>query len=278
MKLKVKITLAIIILGLVLGCAFGLMFLQHRKDSIMLATTTSLQDTGLLSDILPDFEKKYGIEVSVVAVGTGQALEYGKRGDAHILLVHAPTQEIEFMKNGYGVERRTLFWNTFVLIGPETNPAKINASDNISLAFMKIYNSSSFFVSRGDMSGTHLKELAIWKECGVSSAALTNKTWYINASAGMGTTLLVADEKFAYTLSDIATYLKFKPKLKKLINIEITITENIKNLYSLIITKAGYDNKNREVNCFRDWLISNETLSKIENYTINSQKVFNLLR
>lgn len=249
---------------------------EHARQSILLATTTSVQDSGLLDAILPDFETRNGISVHVVALGTGQALEYGKRGDAHCLLVHAPALENVFMQNGYGIRRITLFWNTFVLIGPKTNPAGINGTDNITQAFLKIWNAGAVFVSRGDLSGTHVKEMEIWAVCGIDKEELKERTWYVNASAGMGTTLQVANERNGYTLSDIATYLRWRQKLTNLMQMQIAVTPEIRNDYSVIITKTGSVEKPSETDAFWNWMCSALTRSMIENYTINSERVYNV--
>jgi len=249
---------------------------EHARQSILLATTTSVQDSGLLDAILPDFETRNGISVHVVAVGTGQALEYGKRGDAHCLLVHAPALENVFMQNGYGIRRITLFWNTFVLIGPKTNPAGINGTDNITQAFLKIWNAGAVFVSRGDLSGTHVKEMEIWAVCGIDKEELKERTWYVNASVGMGTTLQVANERNGYTLSDIATYLRWRQKLTNLMQMQIAVTPEIRNDYSVIITKTGSVEKTSETDAFWNWMCSAQTRSMIENYTINSERVYNV--
>lgn len=271
---RIKIKLAVVCIVLSTVCATLLWQLGTTKQNLILATTTSLYDSGMLSKILKEFENENNAKVYVLALGTGQALEYGKRGDADILLVHAPPLEMEFMNSGYGIARKELFYNYFVLVGPKTNPARIAFDDNITNAFWKIYNSASNFVSRGDKSGTHLKELEIWEHLGTSLQDLKTKSWYLNGSGSMSTALVVANEKEAYTLSDIATWAFLGPKLGNLVKFEIQKTEILRNVYSLIVTKAGAERKGELVKKFMAWIESPETLSKIENYTINSEQLF----
>jgi tungstate transport system substrate-binding protein len=171
--------------------------------SLTLATTTSTQDSGLLDVLVPMFREQTGIEVKVVAVGTGQALELGRRGDADVLLVHDPAAEERFVKEGYGVDRRPVMYNDFVLVGPPTDPAGVKGRDTAAEAFARIARKRSPFVSRGDQSGTHVKEKAIWKTAGIQPRG----DWYIEAGAGMGQVLRMAHEKSAYTLTDRATFL-----------------------------------------------------------------------
>ena len=181
-----------------LGCSSA-----KPAESITLATTTSTQDTGLLDLLVPTFRAQTGIEVKVVAVGTGQALELGRRGDADVLLVHDPASEEGFMAEGYGQERRAVMYNDFVLVGPPDNPAGVKGLDTVVKAFARIAERKKPFLSRGDESGTHQKELAIWRRAGIEPAG----DWYVRAGTGMGALLRMADQKQAYTLSDRGTYL-----------------------------------------------------------------------
>ncbi|MCX8173089.1 MAG: substrate-binding domain-containing protein [Thermoplasmata archaeon] len=247
---------------------------SSNQPVLYLATTTSLHDSGLLSKLLPEFERASNTRVYVIAAGTGQALEYGKRGDADLLMVHAPEIEMEFMNAGHGVERKELFYSEFVIVGPKTNPAGISANDTITLAFWKIYNSGSKFVSRGDFSGTNLRELQIWTQLGISPQELKSRPWYLNGSGSMSTALMLANEKEAYTLGDLATWTFMKLKLRNLVKFEVEKTGELVNVYSLIITKSGFEKKGEPVVKFKTWLESRETLSEIENYTINSEQVF----
>jgi tungstate transport system substrate-binding protein len=171
--------------------------------SLTLATTTSTQDSGLLDALLPVFEKESGIHVKVVAVGTGQALALGQRGDADVLLVHARAAEDTFVAQGYGVDRRDVMYNDFVLVGPGADPAGVREARTAAAALARIARRRATFVSRGDESGTHKKEQELWRAAGVQPAG----EWYLRAGAGMAEALRIASERGAYTLSDRATFL-----------------------------------------------------------------------
>ncbi len=170
---------------------------------LILATTTSTADSGLLEYILPDFEQQYQARVEVIAVGTGQALKLGEDGNADVLLVHARSQEDAFMAAGHGVRREDVMYNDFVIVGPPADPAGIKGLTNAAEAFNQIAQTQAPFVSRGDESGTHSKEKTIWKAAGIEPRG----GWYISAGQGMGAVLTMANEMRAYTLSDRATYL-----------------------------------------------------------------------
>jgi tungstate transport system substrate-binding protein len=183
---------------------------SSAAPSLTLATTTSTQDTGLLDVLLPRFRERTGIEVKPVAVGTGQALELGRRGDADVLLVHAPDAERRFMAEGFGSSRRPVMYNPFVLAGPPDDPAGVRSASSAALAFRRIAEHKALFVSRGDESGTHQKEKEIWKEAGLEP----HGDWYRVAGAGMAQVLRVASEKRAYTLSDRGTFLALKDECR----------------------------------------------------------------
>ncbi len=170
---------------------------------LVLATTTSTDNSGLLDFILPDFEQKYHADVDVIAVGTGQALALGRKGDADVLLVHARAKEDAFIQAGYGVNRQDVMYNDFVIVGPPNDPAGIAGMTDAPAAMAKIAQTQSLFVSRGDDSGTHTKEKSLWAAVGIEPAG----DWYISAGQGMGAVLTLANEQLAYTLSDRATYL-----------------------------------------------------------------------
>lgn len=173
------------------------------NDRLILATTTSTEDSGLLSVILPAFESESGLDVDVVAVGTGQALSLGEAGDADVLLVHDRAREDAFMEEGHGVRREDVMYNDFVIVGPADDPAGLQGIDNAAEALGAIAQSESTFVSRGDESGTHGKELALWSAAGIEPQG----EWYVAAGQGMGAVLTMADELSAYTLSDRASFL-----------------------------------------------------------------------
>lgn len=200
------------ILAISLLIAGGIALLSacgREAGNIRLATTTSTVDSGLLDALVPVFEKKYETKVDILALGTGQALEAGRRGDADVVLVHARQAEDEFVASGHGINRRDVMHNDFVLVGDPSDPAGAKGTDALQ-ALRKIASSGSLFVSRGDDSGTHKKEMALWKGAGLSPSG----DWYLKAGSGMGETLLLANEKGAYTLSDRGTYLAFRDKIK----------------------------------------------------------------
>ena len=172
--------------------------------NLILATTTSTQDSGLLDVLVPLFEEQTGYTVQTVAVGTGQALKMAEEGNADVLLVHAPKSEEEFMANGFGKDRATVMHNDFIIVGPEIDPAGIKGATSVIDALNAIYNSGSLFISRGDDSGTHKKELDIWSEAELDPKG---QSWYLESGQGMGATLTIASEKGAYTLTDRGTFL-----------------------------------------------------------------------
>jgi tungstate transport system substrate-binding protein len=231
---------------------------------LILATTTSTRDAGLLDYILPDFEAKYNASVEVVAVGTGQALELGKKGDADVELVHARAQEDAFVASGDGINRQDVMYNDFIIIGPANDPAGIKGL-KAAEAFAKIAQTGSRFVSRGDQSGTNTKELAIWKVAGIEPKG----DWYISAGQGMGAVLTMANEQLAYTLSDRATYLA-----RTLKGIDLVILcegdPDLLNRYGVIaVNPAKHPNVNSELaNKFIDWITSVETQKLIGTFGV----------
>lgn len=188
----------------------------HAADStlIRLATTTSTENSGLLNKILPAFTLDSGYQVHVIAVGTGKALRLGRDGDVDIILVHALQAENEFVQSGYGVKRYPVMYNDFVVIGPASDPAKISSAKSVKQAFKRISGSESAFISRGDNSGTHKKELSIWKQADIKPAG----SWYREAGQGMGRILQMANEMDAYTLTDRGTWLAYQSKVQLKIN------------------------------------------------------------
>jgi len=187
-----------------------------EQQSVKMATTTSTDNTGLLAALLPPFTAKYGIQVKVIAVGTGRAIKHGENGDVDLILVHAREAEDRFVTEGYGVNRRDVMHNDFVVIGPAADPAGIKGRPDAPAALAKIAAARSFFVSRGDESGTHKKEMRLWETAGVDPAG----DWYLSAGRGMGAVLIMADEKGAYTLTDRGTYLAFADKLELTVLVE----------------------------------------------------------
>lgn len=218
------IALVIIVLGTIWFLVSG----SPQEKSLTLATTTSTQDSGLLDVLVPAFEKETGIKVRVIAVGSGQAMELGKRGDADVLLVHSPQAEQEFVDGGYGVDRKPVMHNVFLIVGPKSDPAGVKGSKDASKAFRTIAESKAKFISRGDDSGTHKKELGLWEKAGVKPQG----DWYVESGQGMGDTLLMASELGAYTLTDEATYLSMAPKLQ--LEVMVQGDKALSNPYSVI--------------------------------------------
>lgn len=189
----------------------------QQKD-IVLATTTSTRDTGLLDSLLPVFEAKSGSKVKVIAVGTGQAIAMARRGDAEVVLVHAPELEQAMVDSGYFVRRRRVMHNDFLFVGPAADPAKLRGGHDAVAALRAIASARAPFVSRGDRSGTHLRELELWRLAGQTPPA--PGTWYIEAGQGMAATLQMADQKRAYTITDRSTFLVWQPKLELVLLVE----------------------------------------------------------
>ena len=236
---------------------------EPRK--LILATTTSTEDSGLLAYILPEFEEEYNAQVDVVAVGTGQALKLGKDGNADVLLVHARSLEDEFMAMGHGVRREDVMYNDFVILGPENDPPGIKGFSKAPDGFAKIAQSRSLFVSRGDDSGTHTKENFIWSAARIEPSG----DWYISAGQGMGAVLTMANEMQAYTLSDRATYLSRKLEG---INLVIVVEGDpmLFNPYGVIAVnpeKGEYINAEM-ADHFIDWLVSIPTQEKISEFGV----------
>jgi tungstate transport system substrate-binding protein len=239
---------------------------------LILATTTSTQDSGLLDVILPDFEEKANAVVDVIAVGTGQALEMGAAGDADVLLVHARAREDEFVANGDGTERFDVMVNDFVIVGPESDPAGIAGMTSAVDAFKAIAESGSLFVSRGDDSGTHTKEKAIWKEAGIEEPS---GDWYISAGQGMGEVLTMSDEQLAYTLSDRATYAARKEEGLGLV-ILVEGDTILFNPYGVIpVNPEKHPGVHFELATqFVEWITSLETQQMIADFMIGGTQVF----
>lgn len=200
-----------------------------QPTTLTLATTTSARDTGLLDVLGPQFKEATGIELKVIAVGSGQAMELGRRGDADVLLTHSPAAEKHFIDEGFGQDRREVMWNDFFLVGPEADPAQVKGQTSAGQAFARLAQSKSPFVSRGDDSGTHGKEKTIWQKANLKPEG----DWYIQAGAGMAETLRLASQKRAYTLTDRASYLTLRKRLDLVILLQGDPA--LENRYSVIL-------------------------------------------
>ncbi len=236
---------------------------QDTSRSLVLTTTTSTYDSGLLDYIIPPFEEEYNANVRVISVGTGQALAIGARGDADVVLVHAPTLEEKFVADGNGVNRTYVMYNDFVILGPQEDPAGISGLKDGPEAFRRIAATESIFASRGDESGTHVKEKELWVESGVGTPE--SEDWYLSLGQGMGGTLTTADELGAYTLTDRGTFLS-----RKNLNLDILAEgdETLFNPYHIIIVNPEkYIEVQKELaEAFVDFLISEETQESIREF------------
>ena len=235
------------------------------SDQVLLATTTSVRDSGLLDYILPEFEKESGIDVKYVAVGTGRALKMGEDGEVDALLVHAKTSELKFIKAGHGIDRVQFMHNFFIVVGPKDGKKFKNLHD----ALNEIDKNNYKFVSRGDDSGTNKKEISLWKNEGIN----TDKDWYMSSGNGMAATLKIASEKGCYTLTDMSTYLHLKDKLN--LDIKVNNDQNLINEYSVMTINPD---KNKMINyknakIFMDWITSKETKKLISTYGVKEFKM-----
>lgn len=236
-----------------------------QTKTIILATTTSTQDSGLLDVLIPVFEKKTGYFVKTIAVGSGHAMAMGQKGEADVLLVHSPAAEKKFVADGFGVNRRLIMHNDFVIVGPPNDPAKIKGIKPTSEAFRKIAAEKSLFLSRGDQSGTHSKEREIWRVAGLNPEG---EKWYQQTGLGMGQTLNVAAEKKGYTLTDRGTYLA----LKKNLDLDILVEGDaiLLNIYHVIeVNPAKWPKVNAAgAKAFADFMVSKDAQEIIKTFGV----------
>ena len=263
-----KIGQKILLSGIVVSLLFitGITSAQAQPKAIILATTTSTQDSGLLDILLPIFEKKTGYFVKTIAVGSGQARAMGQKGEADVLLVHSPDAEKKFIAEGYGVNRRLVMHNDFIIVGASEDPAKIKGIKSSSEAFKRIASAKALFLSRGDNSGTHAKEKTIWKATGINPEV---EKWYQQTGLGMGQTLSVAAEKKGYTLADRGTYLA----LKKNFGLDILVEGDaiLLNIYHVIeVNPAKWSKVNSAgAKAFADSMVSKETQDIIKTFGVD---------
>jgi tungstate transport system substrate-binding protein len=244
-----------------------------QDKSIVVSSTTSTQDSGLFGHILPMFKAKTGIDVKVVSQGTGQALDTGRRGDADVVFVHAKSQEEKFVAEGAGVKRHPVMYNDFVLAGPKSDPAGVKGRDIVA-AFKLIKGKSAPFISRGDKSGTHSAELALWKAAGIDVTGTDKGAWYKEIGQGMGAALNTASASNAYVLTDRGTWLSFKNRGDLAIVVEGD--NKLFNQYGVILVNPEkHKHVKKELGqAFIDWLISAEGQKAINDYKINGQQLF----
>jgi tungstate transport system substrate-binding protein len=243
-----------------------------EKTRLIISTTTSLYDTGVLDTIETEFEAKYSIDLNFISVGTGIAIKHAERGDADLILVHAPTQELEFLRDGIGVNRKIVAYNFFAIIGPTTDSAEIMGLQPLEALQRIVENGrdgNALWISRGDNSGTHSKEKTLWTEAGFNWETVSaESSWYINAGSGMGTTLRIAEEISAYTLADKGTFLKYSKD--GWISLEMLVGEgkDLLNVYSAIAVNPSLhpDVNFRDAKTFMRFLISDEGQQIIERH------------
>jgi tungstate transport system substrate-binding protein len=251
-------------------CAFSA---GAQQKFITVASTTSTEQSGLFKHLLPVFEKKTGIDVRVVALGTGQSLDMGKRGDADVVFVHAKPLEEKFVAEGFGVKRIEVMYNDYVVVGPKSDPAKVAGSKDAVAAFKKIAAAGAPFASRGDKSGTHFAEVELWKAAGVD-VSKEKGGWYRETGSGMGPTLNTASGMNAYALTDRGTWLSFKNRGDLAIVVEGD--RRLFNQYGVILVNpAKHPSVKKEMGqAFIDWLVSAEGQKAIANFKINGQQLF----
>ncbi|MDT3680804.1 MAG: substrate-binding domain-containing protein [Burkholderiaceae bacterium] len=244
-----------------------------QATTITVASTTSTEQSGLFKHLLPAFEKDTGVQVKVVAVGTGQALDIGRRGDADVVFVHDPAAEEKFMAEGAGVDHKRVMYNDFVVVGPKTDSAKIRADRSVIDAMKKIAAAKAPFASRGDRSGTNAAELRYWKDAGIDVAAAKGQ-WYKETGSGMGPTLNTAAGMNAYSLTDRGTWLSFKNRG----NLEILVQgdKRLFNQYGvMLVNPAKHPQVKKEAGTkFVDWLVSDKGQRAIADYKVNGEQLF----
>lgn len=237
---------------------------------IKLVTTTSVRDSGLMDALLPEFTKETGIGVDVIAVGTGAAFQQARDGNADLLVVHDRKGEDEFVASGHGRERRDLMWNTFEIAGPKDDPAGVRKAPTAADAFKAIALAQAPFISRGDDSGTHRREVSIWKKAGITPA----QPWHQQSGQGMGPTLTIADEKKAYVLTDRGTRLSYRAKTQ--LDALLGGTEDLKNHYAVIVLSEERHPAlaHREAGVLADWLVSAKTADRIGAFKVDGEALF----
>lgn len=265
---------------LVVACYF--LVVKEPKPQLILATTTSTYDSGLLDELLPHFERKYGARIVVVAVGTGQALTLGRNDDVDVLLVHSPVREQEFVDQGYGRLRKKVMYNQFVLVGPRSDPARVaelspDSEKSAARAFDLIHNRRALFCSRGDDSGTHDREKVIWQLAGYPYDEIAGKEhsdWYLSVGSGMGDTLRMASEKQAYAIADKGTLLSMQSELNLALLLEGD--PDLCNQYSVIPVNRGRPGGDggKLADQFAEWLVTPEAQAMIDAFRVSAEQLF----
>lgn len=242
-----------------------------QAQTLRLATTTSTANTGLLEYLLPKFRERSGITVQFIAVGTGAALKIGEQGDADVVMVHDREAEDQFMARGFGVNRRDLMYNDFIILGVPADPARLRGMKDAAGALKRIRDTNASFVSRGDKSGTHMRELSLWKAAGIEPKW---SGYYLSIGQGMGTALIMADEKNGYVLSDRGTYIAYRGKT----NLQVLVEgdKRLLNPYGVIAVNPARHPKVKHADAmkFIDWLVSKEGQDLIAAYKISGDQLF----
>ncbi len=249
--------LVVLAILVAVGCGGG--------NELILASTTSTRDSGLFDELIPEFERQTDYNVKTIAVGSGAALKMGERGDADVLLVHSPEAEEEFMAAGHGVDRRLVMYNDFVIVGPSSDPAGVRGMESATQALQAIADKGSLFISRGDESGTHRRELGLWKGSGLDPSG---RSWYQEAGVGMGEALMIASNKAAYTLSDRGTYVQLSKRLS--LDVLVEGDPGLLNIYHVIRVNPERHSglKVEGAKAFADFLVSPETQEMIGTFGV----------
>lgn len=258
MTFVVGLLLLSLVVSLALGgCGGG--------NELILASTTSTRDSGLFDELIPEFERQTDYNVKTIAVGSGAALKMGERGDADVLLVHSPEAEEELMAAGHGVDRRLVMYNDFVIVGPSSDPAGVRGMESATQALQAIADKGSLFISRGDESGTHRRELGLWKGVGLDPSG---RSWYQEAGVGMGEALMIASNKAAYTLSDRGTYVRLSERLS--LEVLVEGDPELLNIYHVIRVNPERHSglKVEGAKAFADFLVSAETQEMIGTFGV----------
>jgi len=263
-------------MGLIWRFAFVLLFAvpaHAQQRYITVASTTSTEQSGLFKHLLPIFERNTGIQVRVVALGTGQALDMGRRGDADVVFVHAKALEEKFVAEGHGVKRSEVMYNDFVLIGPKSDPAGVSGGKDIVRAFQEIRKTRAAFVSRGDRSGTHFAELELWKAAGIDIGK-EKSSWYRETGSGMGPALNTAAAMNAYILADRGTWISFRNRAD--LGVVLAGDRRLFNQYGVILVNpAKHAHVKKEMGrAFIDWLVSRDGQQAIADYRIGGEQLF----
>jgi ABC-type tungstate transport system permease subunit/ABC-type tungstate transport system substrate-binding protein len=255
---------------LILFLCFFSTLINAETETLRLAITTTTENSGLMAVLNPPFEIEHDVKVNVITVGSGQALRLGEQGDVDVLLTHAPEDEKQFIKSGHGIKRYPVMHNDFILVGPNDDPAGLKKIELLSDVFKKLHSSEYLFISRGDDSGTHKKEMQIWKDNELSPEG----DWYLNAGAGMGSVLLLANERQAYTLTDSGTYLAFKERIN--LDVHYQGDSSLHNPYHVIaVNSAKHPNVNKALaNKYIQYITGQKAQRIINDYKVHNQQLF----